>query len=209
MAVSPLNAYLNQPADARPEELAAAAERDDRSLEMLLQALTDWRDPIRYAAFQALLALGGNYPGRLFPAWEYLQSLLASRNAFHRSIAVQLLARLLPADEQRCFDGLYLRYYELLKDPKLMVCRHVVQSTDLILAARPDLKSRIVETLLACDAERQEGTSRALLYGDIIECLDHWLQEPAERAAVQDFVQRGLQSSSPQTRKAAAQFLAR
>jgi HEAT repeat protein len=208
-APSSLNAYLNQPEGALPAELGAVAESDDRALEILLQALTDWQEAIRHTAFQALLVLGERRPERLYPAWSYLESLLASGNAFHRSIGVQLLARLLPADVERRFDQLYERYFELLQDSKLMVCRHVVQAADLILGARPDLKARIVATLLACGAERQGHSSRALLHGDIIECLDLWLEGPGERQAVQIFVQRGLKSSSPRTRRAAARFLGR
>jgi hypothetical protein len=146
-------------------------------------------------------------PQILYPEWDYFVGLLDSKNAFHRAVAVRLLANLTSADEERRFEELIDRYFDLLDDDKVMVARYLAQQAGKIVAAKPHLQPQITQELLGVDNTHHNQSRKDLLKGDVIQAFDEFLAETDDRESILTFVQAQLECSSPKTRKAAKAFL--
>ncbi len=123
----------------------------------VLQGLLDSLRPentdlkARERAFKALLPLAEAQPDALLPHWSALAALLKSDKAFSKYPAVHLIAALVPADRQRCFDRSFSDYFALLDDEAVSVAAHVARLAGVIAQARPDLEPRITRRLLSLD----------------------------------------------------------
>jgi len=130
------------------EEAMQLALANGKALKVLLDGVVSKDDTYRYNCFKVLLQISEDHPLILYPEWDYFIALLDSSNAYHRSIAVQILANLTPVDAQRRFEAIFDRYFDLLDDEKIIVTRSLVQSAGTIARAKPSLQARIVERLL-------------------------------------------------------------
>jgi hypothetical protein len=81
-----------------PKDLAERALRDQKSLSELFEGVLSKNDDIRYGSFQALQLVGNERPDLLYPKWDFFAELLGSDNAYHRNIAVYMIATLTKVD---------------------------------------------------------------------------------------------------------------
>jgi len=200
---------LRDKAGQNLDALAASALENDTVLDVLVACLTEKNEVLRYNAMRALERLAAHHPARLFPAWDTLTALLDSPNGYHRAGGAALLAAVLPADTGHRFDTLFERFLNLLDDSKVMVARYLVQSIGSVVAARPDLASRITTRLLALDNTHHTPDRKDLLRGDILEVSEQFLPEiaPTDQAAMLAFARAAQDCSSPRTRKIARKFI--
>ena len=82
----------------------------------LLNGLRSKKDILRSNCFKVLHSISETNPRTVYPEWNFFATLLESDNAYHRLIAVRILANLTPADRENKFDALFDRYYNLLND---------------------------------------------------------------------------------------------
>jgi hypothetical protein len=193
--------------EADLERVVQAACGDDELLEDLLAGLAAKEDTLRFNCFQALLALAGQQPSRLYPAWDSLVGLLASDNSYHRSIAVQIIPHLLIEDDAHRFEAIFDRYFGLLDDESVIAARYLAQNAGRIAKSRPDLRRRITERLLDVDETHHAPARKDLLKGDIVQALAEFFEEVEDQGKILAFVRQQVDSGSPRTRKAAKAFL--
>lgn len=190
-------------------ELAQGIVGDQEALQIILEGLGAKDNVYRENCFKVVLDICAAKPQVLYAEWDYFVDMLDSANAFHRAIAVRVLARLTPVDRAERFEGLFERYFELLDDDKVMVSRYLVQNVWRILAAKPHLTNRVTLKLLDVEKTRHPESRQALLKADIIEWLVGHDVAVEDKGRVLSFVEKALESSSPKARKAAREFLQR
>jgi hypothetical protein len=173
--------------------------------EEILDGLVSEEEVYRYNCYQVLVRGSEMCPQILYPEWDRLARLLDSNNAYHRSVAVHLLANLTPVDSQGKFEAIFDRYFALLDDAKILVTRYLVQNTGTIARAKPALRARIVERLLHIDEAQHKH--KDLIKGDAIESFDAFFEEIENQEEIASFVRAQLDCSSPKTRKIAKRFL--
>jgi hypothetical protein len=191
------------------EEATTAAISDSSFLQQLFLGLTSKNDVLRYNCFKVLQEVSARNPASLYPRWGDLLPLLDSPNAYHRSVAVRLLANLSHSDADRRFAPILDRYFGLLDDEKILTARYLVAAVPTIVEAYPDLIPLATAKLLAVDGTHHPQGRKDLLKGDIVEAFDALFVQVPDRERVISFVRAQLKSSSPRTRKAARTFLER
>jgi hypothetical protein len=134
---------------------------------------------------------------------------MGSGNAFHRSMALRLIANLTGADEEGRFEDLFDEYFALLDDEKVMVARYLVQSAGQIARRKPHLREKITEKLLDIDRAHHAEGRKALIKADAVEFFETFFEELPDKERVLAFVEGMLACSSPKARKAAKAFLNR
>ena len=187
------------------EEAMQLALANGKALKVLLDGVVSKDDTYRYNCFKVLLQISEDHPLILYPEWDYFIALLDSSNAYHRSIAVQILANLTPVDAQRRFEAIFGRYFDLLDDEKIIVTRSLVQSAGTIARAKPSLQARIVERLLGIDETHHKH--KDLIKADAIQSFEAFFEDYPDKERILGFVEQQLECSSPKTRKAAKAFL--
>ena len=188
-------------------QLAQAAIEDPRVITASVDGLVAKDNTYRENCYLVLLEVYQLAPELLYLHWDQLVKLLDSQNAFHRAIAVQLIARLCVIDREKKFERLFERYFGLLDDQKIMVSRYLVQNVSYILVGKPDLKDDVLERLLSVDLTHHPESRKALLKADVIEVLSEVYPDKSNQERVVAFVQSALTSSSPKARQAATRFL--
>ncbi len=174
----------------------------------LLDEITSKDEAIRFRASNEIVELCERDPGVVAPHWSRIVGLLDSPNAYHRSIALHLVARLCGHVPPAQFEATLERFLALFDDGSLMVARYAVGDASRIIEARPDIRGRVIEALLAIDRTRHPLSRKELLKSDVIALLGSYVDdaEPDERAAIVAFVRAQASSPSPKTRAAAKAF---
>jgi hypothetical protein len=192
------------------EPLAALGLGDPEVVAAVVDAAASTDDTVRFNAFRALVVIGDAKPAALLPHWDRFVAMLASPNAYHRSIGLHALARAAAADGGR-FDGLREQFLGLLDDDSVMVARYLVQHVPRLVAARPDLAAEVTNRLLAIDETHHPAGRRDLLKADIVEAFGAYLDGmPADLAAAcRGFAADQLGNRSPKARAAAKAFVKR
>ena len=171
----------------------------------LVDGVTSKDEDLRYNCYQVLVAVGQDRPEIVYPYWDSFVELLDSPNAYHRSVAVRLIACMTPADDGERFEALFDRYFEFLDDAKILVTRYLVQDAGIIAKAKPDLQERIVAKLLSIDDTHHKH--KDLIKGDVIQAFEAFYDAYPDQEQLLAFVKDQLSSGSPRTRKAAKAFL--
>jgi hypothetical protein len=187
------------------EKAMQLALADGKALKVLLDGIVSKDEVYRYNCFKVLLQISESQPLVLYPEWGHFVALLGSSNAYHRSIAVQILASLTLADTQHRFEVVFDRYFDLLDDEKIIVTRYLVQSAGAIARAKPSLRARIVERLLGIDETHHKH--KDLIKADAIQSFEVFFEDYPDKERIRKFVEQQLECSSPKTRKAAKAFL--
>jgi hypothetical protein len=189
------------------DEIARSAVADAEILKGLLDGVVSKDDAYRYNCFRALLQISENEPLALYPEWDYFVPLLASRNAYHRSVAVQMLARLTPVDAEKRFEAILEPYLGMLDDESVMVARYLAQNAARIVKAKPSLREQITARLLDVDRTHHPQSRKDLVKADIIETCHAFFAESQDKEKILAFAEQQLESSSPKARTAAKAFL--
>lgn len=182
---------------------------EEDALRALLNGLISKEDAYRYNCFEALLQISEDRPRVLVPEWDRFVELMGSGNAFHRSIALRLMANLTGADDEGRFEGLFDEYFGLLDDEKVMVARYLAQSASQIARRKPHLREKIAEKLLDIDRTHHAEGRKALIKADAVEFFETFFEDLPDKERVLAFVEAMLTCSSPKARKAAKAFLNR
>ena len=170
----------------------------------LLNGLRSKKDILRSNCFKVLHSISETNPRTLYPEWNFFATLLESDNAYHRLIAVRILANLTHADRENKFDALFDRYYDLLND-SVIVAGHLAACSGTIAKAKPNLQSKITQRLLSIDKTRQKHKDLVKAYA--IDAFNEYFEDSENKPQILQFVREQLTSSSPKTRQKAKQFL--
>lgn len=189
------------------DQVVRLAMADDSLLQQLLDGTLSTLDAVRYNCFKALLAIAEDHPQRLYPKWDHLTGLLGSKNSNHRSIAVCLLARLAPADNEGRFEPIFDPFFDLLDDDSLVTARYLAQNAGRIAGAKPHLQAAVTERLLDIDATHHPSGRKELIKADIIHSFGEYFETSADQEGIRAFVESQVPSSSPKTRAAAKGWL--
>jgi hypothetical protein len=189
-------------------KLAQDALSDENLLKELLSGVKSKDNSIRSNSFRVLQLISEEEPSFLYSEWDYFQEMLISANNYHKYIAIYILANLTSADEENKFDDIYDDYYGILGGEKVMTASHVAVNSPTIIKNKPELESKIVETLLDIDTIHQ-GKQKELVKAYVIEALRKIYPDAEDKDRIREFVKSQLESSSPKTRDLASCFLDR
>jgi hypothetical protein len=192
-----------------PKDLAKRALQDRKTLSELLERLLSKNDDTRYSSFQALQLVGNERPELLYPKWDFFAEMLRSNNAYHRNIAVYLIAALTKVDSQNKFGKLADSYFALLNSESLMNAGHTALNLGRIAEYKPELREKITNMFLNIGKTYPMKDRTDNVIGYIIEALNNYFREADQKQKILEFVSTQLKSKSPTTRKKARQFLER
>jgi hypothetical protein len=178
--------------------------RGENTLSELLEALKSKDDTERHGSFKALLRLSEEQPESLYPQWDFLVDMLDSNNAYHKLIAVRLIANLTGIDTEGRFEKIFDKYYNLLND-SVIVAGHITANSGKIARAKPKLQAEITNRLLNIDKTIQKH--KDLVKAGAIESFGEYFAESKDKERIIGFVRQQLHGESPKTRKIAKEFL--
>lgn len=209
MSTSQLLEKVKTDAGVAPEAVAEAALTKPVLLQALLDGLTSRAETYRYNSFKALLRVSEVQPEILADHWNHLVSMLSSRDAYHRSIAVQLIPNLMVVDGGRRLRQIAKAYIGMLDDESVMAARYVARSLGKVASVDPSLARTVVKALLTIDATHHPEGRKELVKADALQSLGELIESSGLRRQILEFAEAQRRSSSGTTRKAAKAFLAR
>lgn len=169
----------------RPAQIAAAIER------MAAPSGT-----ARFAAGKALCQTAERDPQRVYPHIERLAALLDSESKIIRWVAIRALGLLAAADSQHRLDRYLDTYLRLVTGCELIAAANAIQGAGLIAKARPDLRERVIDTLLSVERARYETPEcRNVAIGKVLAVLREFGPAARRRPDVARFIQRQRRNS--------------
>jgi hypothetical protein len=190
---------------ANPETLAQMALKDEKVLQEALDGILSKKDVVRQNSFQTLNFLSEKHPDRIYGKWDFFANLIHKGNAFHKYIAVWIIANLTKTDPENKFEKLFDAYYGLLGDKSVIPAGHVAAKSGIIALAKPELQAEITSRLLDIDNTVQRH--KDLVKSGDIEAFDTYFEKSIDKARIIEFVKAQLNCESPKTRKMAKEFL--
>jgi hypothetical protein len=191
--------------DANPETLAQLALKDEKVLQEALDGVFSKKDVVRQNSFQALNFLSEKHPEKLYAKWDFFTNLIHKGNAFHKYIAIYIIANLTKADPENKFEKIFDAYYGLLSDKSVIPPAHVAVNSGKIALAKPKLQAEITNRLLDIDNAVQRH--KDLVKASAIEAFDAYFEKSKDQPKIIEFVKAQLICESPKTRQKAKEFL--
>lgn len=189
------------------ESLAKKAIDHENSLQELLNNLLSKDNNLRYNSFKAILLISEKNPSILYSKWDFFVKLLDSKNAFHRSEALNIIAHLTKSDKEKKFEDLFEKYYSLLDDEKVMIAAHISEVSGMIAMAKPNLQNKITEKLLSIDTTHHEQQRKDLIKAGAIKSFERYFKESKDKEKIVQFIKNQVNCQSPKTQKIAKEFL--
>lgn len=190
------------------EALAREALNNDDLFSELKEGVLSKNNNVRQNSFKALQFLAEEYPEFLYSEWDLFQEMLHSSNNFHKYITIYILASLTSVDKDKRFEEIFDDYYGILAGDKAMTASHVALNSSVIAHNKPELRSRIVDTLMRID-EIHHGKQKELIKAYAIEALGKIYPEAEDKELIENFIKSQVDSKSPKTRNMAQCFLER
>jgi len=190
---------------ANPETLAQLALKDEKVLQEALNGVLSKKDVVRQNSFQALSFLSEKHPEKLYDKWDFFANLIHKGNAFHKYIAIYIIANLTRADAENKFEKLFEAYYGLLSDKSVIPPAHVAVNSGKIALAKPKLEAEITSRLL--DIDKTVQRHKDLVKASAIEAFEVYFEKSKDQARIIEFVKAQLNCESPKTREKAKAFL--
>jgi hypothetical protein len=191
--------------NAQPEAVAELALKDEKVLQELLDGILSKKDIVRQNSFQALNFLSVKHPQRLYGKWDFFANLIGRGNAFHKYIAIYIIANLTKVDSEKRFEKLFSAYYTLLGDKSVIPPAHVAVNSGKIALAKPELQTEITNRLLDIDNTVQRH--KDLVKASAMEAFEAYFENSKDQTRIIEFVKAQLNCESPKTRKKAKAFL--
>ncbi|MEN6312868.1 MAG: hypothetical protein ABFD25_01330 [Clostridiaceae bacterium] len=153
--------------NALPE---AAKTLSSGDISQLVEWLALKDDNIRYQAFKLLQYRSISF-GDVYPYWNIFRNKLSSDNSYQRSIGLMLIADNAKWDSEDRMENVIDEYLMLLNDEKPITIRQCIQSLEKIAPYKPDLNSKIAESLVSFNLMDIKETMRRSILLDILNVL--------------------------------------
>jgi len=184
--------------------LTNRALTDGKVINELLEGILSKKDIIRYNSFRVLHLLSEEYPELLYPKWDFFAVMINSDNAYHKLIAVRLIANLTWVDTKNKFEKMFNKYYDLLND-SVIIAGHVTALSGKIAKAKPKLRDQVTNKLLNIDKTSQKH--KDLIKAGAIESFSEYFGESENKKKIIEFVKKQSKCKSPKTKEKAKEFL--
>jgi hypothetical protein len=194
-----------------PEMMAQHAVTNQRALQDLLDGISPktQKSIIRENSSKAVLSLSVEHPDVLLPHWAHFVKLLKSDNGFSKYVAVHTIANLVSAGDEGRFEKSFNAFYKLLDDESVMVASHVAGVSGQIARAKPALRPKITQRLLAIPQTHFPVERQALITSYALLSLNEYFTDTTARDQdrILAFAHQQLDCASPKTRKLAKDFI--
>lgn len=104
-------------------------------------------DNLRYDSFKKLLTLTSHEVTWVYDYWQLCVDKLTSKNSFHRSIGLLLLANLVLSDSENKFENILDEYLGFFNDEKFITSRQCLQNVWRIATNKEIFKDKVVNAL--------------------------------------------------------------
>ena len=192
---------------AKPERLATKASKDGTVLSEVVKGVSSDKAKIKYCCAKVLRILSQTDPEILYPKWNSIVDMLDFENTFLRANAVLVIANLTKVDSRNRFEKLFNRYYELMNDKSMITTGNLVGMSGVIVAAKPELETKITNKLLSIDRTHHGSECQNVIKANAIKAFDEYFGESRSRKKILDFVRGELKNTRPSTRRRAEDFL--
>ena len=181
--------------------------QDEKILSELLDNLKIKDETIRYNSSKVLNLLSQKNPGVLYPQWDYFVELLLSDHTYWKLSVIPVIANLTGVDTENKFNAVFDKYFGLLNDKSMITAVWIAANSGKIARAKPELQTRITDTLLTIDRTHHDPERKDLIKGGAIESFDEYFEETKDKKKILEFVREQLECMSPKTKKLAKDFL--
>jgi hypothetical protein len=193
--------------DLNIDRMANDAIINKELFKAVLKKLVDKNDTIRYNAFKIINSICETDPVLVYDNWDYFVSLLSSKNTYHLSIAIQIIANLTKVDAENKFEIIFDEFFDLFNDTSVIIANKLAENAGMIAHNKPDLQERITKILLNIDNIQQRDDRKSLIKGYAISSFEKYFEVYSEKGQIIKFTQELTNSDSPSTKKKARAFL--
>ena len=83
--------------------------------------------------------------------WDFFTKLLDHDNNILKWNAIYIIAQLSKVDKDNKFNNIFEKYYNLIKEKKMITAANVVKTSPIIIKSKPKYERRITKRLLATE----------------------------------------------------------
>jgi len=189
------------------ENMAEKALGDERILSELLDNLRIREETVRHNSSKVLNLISQKNPDVLYLQWDYFVELLLSDHTYWKLSVIPVIANLTGVDTENKFEDVLDKFFGLLNDKSMITAAWIAANSGKIAKAKPDLQSRITNTLLSIDRTHHDPERKDLIKAGAIESFEEYFEEAIDKKRILKFVKKQLECKSPKTRKLAKDFL--
>ncbi|OLS26408.1 MAG: hypothetical protein HeimC3_09580 [Candidatus Heimdallarchaeota archaeon LC_3] len=187
------------------EKIISVVKESSKSLEQVLDFLTDKNDTLRNNCYQIILILSHIQPALLYSHWDYFSDLVESSNSFHQIIGVKIIANLVKLDKEKKFSALFNQFVLFTKSKELPLIKAVIKALGKIALTLPELQDEIIKLFLNIDDKDHHQLD--IVKNDVIEAFNMFYSISQQQDKIYKYVEKLCSNNNPVTQKTADLFV--
>ena len=193
------------------KELLQKVEQNFILLPDVVNGVFSSKAEIRYGCAKVLMDLSEKHPEKIYPHMNFFINLLDSEYRILRWNAIAIIANLAKVDDDKKFDAIFDKYYDLLNDAYMVTVANVVRNSSKIALAKPYLTQKITNELLRVEkistTPHLTEECKRVIAEHAIKSFVSFFDKIEQKEKVISFVSSHLCSPRKTLRKAAEEFL--
>ena len=193
------------------EQALEIVKADFSILPEIMEGVSSNNPRIKFGCAKILSKISKEYPEELYKDIEFFVELLNNENNTIKWSAMDVLANLTVVDEDKKFDDIFKKYYDLINADTMITVGHVVDNSAKIANSKPYLSKKITNRLLQIEKlpvkPRVTDECKNILYGKAIQAFEQYYEHIENKNDVLSFIRRQTKNSRLSTKAKAEQFL--
>lgn len=152
-------------------------------------------------------------PSLVYPYFKEIAQLIDSTNNFIKWGALLTISNLIPIDQERRFDAIYDKYFDLINSDSMITAATVAGNAWKFVQSWPEKENDITARMLRVlentylNKGKPSLECKNILIGHVIECFDKYFEVSGNQNKILEFVGGQKDNNRKSTAKKAAAFL--
>lgn len=193
------------------KELLQKVEQNFILLPDVVNGVFSSKAEIRYGCAKVLMDLSEKHPEKICPHMNSFINLLDSEYRILKWNAIAIIANLAKVDDDKKFDAIFDKYYDLLNDAYMVTVANVVRNSSKIVLVKPYLTQKITNELLRVEkistTPHLTEECKRVIAEHAIKSFGLFFDKIEQKEKVISFVSSHLYSPRKTLKRAAEEFL--
>jgi hypothetical protein len=180
---------------------------------LLFEIIRTDRGAVKYHCEKIVRICSESNPKLVYPYFDEIVEMMDSSNSFLKWGAITTLANLATVDQERRFDAIYERYFDLLNSESMITASNVVDNAWKIIRSFPEREPDITARLLAVQQNtylnkgKPSPECRNIVLGNVLDCFSKYFAMSQCQDKMLEFAAAQLDNHRRTVAKRAAMFI--
>lgn len=195
------------------QDLVKRALDDPTMIDACFEIIGTESSGIKFASTKIIRLISEQKPELVFPYYDVVKGWLEHPNSFIKWDGIRIMANLWAVDRADKFMPMYVRYFDMIRDPQLITAANVIGQAWKLVMIRPELESDITRRLLDVPnimylyKGKPSPECNRIVSGQVLECFGHYFDVSKHQNEILEYAHKLVDCPRKTVSKSAERFL--